>query len=175
MAPKVGGLLPDFLLPDSEGKLHRLTDMVAGGPVVVSFNRGHWCAYCRLELLALAEVHSDIERHGGTVVSIMPERAGQTGQVKLDFALPFRILTDIDNGYALACGLMISLGTAVRDIYTSRGRNLAEFQGNDAWFVPIPATFVVGPDRRILGCYVNTDFTSRMAPSEILACLSSNY
>ena len=103
-APKINAVLPGFVLPDSAGRLISSAELFNSGPLVVSFNRGHWCSYCRLELLALAEVYPEIKRRGGELVSIMPERAARIRELKQAFELPFRILTDIDNGYALACG-----------------------------------------------------------------------
>ena len=37
-----GDRAPDFELPDSQGKIVRLTDLLARNPVIVSFFRGHW-------------------------------------------------------------------------------------------------------------------------------------
>src|SRR4051794_2874420 len=54
MGPQVGDPLPPFRLPDESGQLVSLGSMLDQGPVVVSFNRGHWCPYCKLELRALA-------------------------------------------------------------------------------------------------------------------------
>lgn len=166
-----GSALPGFLLPDSAGNLIGSTDLLGAGPLVVSFNRGHWCAYCRLELLALADIYPSIERLGGDLVSIMPDCAAPIRQFRDTFDIPFRILTDIDNGYALTCGLMVSLGNAIREMYLSVGRDLSEYQGNDACFVPIPATYVIGPEGRVHGRFVNPDFRRRMAPEDILECL----
>lgn len=44
-APQVGDQLPDMLLPDVDGHLVALSSLCENGPVVVSFNRGHWCPY----------------------------------------------------------------------------------------------------------------------------------
>lgn len=41
-APAVGDHMPPFLLPDHAGGLISLEDLLAKGPVVISFNRGHW-------------------------------------------------------------------------------------------------------------------------------------
>jgi peroxiredoxin len=38
----VGQAAPEFELPDSTGKLLRLADLAAGGPLVLFFYRGHW-------------------------------------------------------------------------------------------------------------------------------------
>ena len=141
-AIQTGSIFPKFLLPDSSGNLVSSADLLSEGPLVVSFNRGHWCSYCKLELLALADVYPAIKSLGGELLSLMPENAEYTGNFNEAFELPFRILTDIDNGYALSCGLMISLGSAVQHEYLNLGRDLSDFHRNKAWFVPIPATYI---------------------------------
>ncbi|WP_346674060.1 redoxin domain-containing protein [Nannocystis sp. SCPEA4] len=40
--PKVGQLAPDFALTDSSGGTRRLSELVAAGPLVLIFYRGHW-------------------------------------------------------------------------------------------------------------------------------------
>ena len=46
-APGSGDRMPSFLLPDKDGRLLDLNDLIAEGPAVISFNRGHWCEYVR--------------------------------------------------------------------------------------------------------------------------------
>ena len=46
-APRPGETMPHFLLPDEAGRLVSLSSLLEKGPVVVSFNRGHWCPYCQ--------------------------------------------------------------------------------------------------------------------------------
>jgi peroxiredoxin len=38
----VGQPAPDFALPDADGKVWELAEMVADGPAVVVFYRGYW-------------------------------------------------------------------------------------------------------------------------------------
>ena len=40
--PGVGEIAPDFELPDSTGAPRRLSDLVAAGPRIFIFYRGHW-------------------------------------------------------------------------------------------------------------------------------------
>ena len=56
--------MPDFYLPDQDGHLVSLSSLLREGPFIISFNRGHWCPWCRLELRALAEVHDDVRKLG---------------------------------------------------------------------------------------------------------------
>ena len=40
--PQAGRVAPDFELPDSTGAARRLSELAAGGPLVLLFYRGHW-------------------------------------------------------------------------------------------------------------------------------------
>jgi peroxiredoxin len=170
-APAVGERMPSFLLPDSSGRLLDLDDLLAAGPAVISFNRGHWCEYCGIELTAFRQALNEIAERGASVVSIMPETEVYTAKAAADTGNAFKILSDIDNSYALSLGLAIWLGERVRTLYLSHGLNLERYQGSTSWFVPIPATFVVGRDGRILARYVDPDFRHRMDIEDIIAAL----
>jgi hypothetical protein len=52
-AKKAGDTAPEFTLLDSDGKPVSSRELLAKGPLVISFYRGVWCPYCNLELLAL--------------------------------------------------------------------------------------------------------------------------
>jgi hypothetical protein len=57
---KEGGTAPDFTLPSADGDSVRLNNLLARGPVVVSFYRGGWCPYCCLEFTALERALPEI-------------------------------------------------------------------------------------------------------------------
>jgi peroxiredoxin len=172
-APQVGDRMPSFLLPDHTGRLLDLQDLIADGPAVISFNRGHWCEYCAIELTAFSQALAEIAAAGASVVSIMPETEEYTKKAVEQAGSTFRILSDLDHGYALNLGLVVWLGERVRDLYVEHGLNLPRYQASASWFVPIPATFVVGQDGRILARYVDPDFRKRMDIEEIMAALKT--
>src|ERR671929_2027267 len=60
-APKVGELMPPFMLPDQDGNLVSLERLLENGPVVAAFHRGHWCPYCRLNMIGLAEIEEQVK------------------------------------------------------------------------------------------------------------------
>lgn len=170
-APGAGDIMPPFLIPDSAGRLTSLSELLARGPVVLSFNRGHWCPFCKIELRALAEAGPQFAKFEAQVVSIMPERQSSIASVAADLSNGLLVLSDIDNGYAMSLGLAMSVGDTVRELMAERGWSLDLFQGNDAWLLPLPATFVVGRNGRILARFVDPDFRTRMAISDILTAL----
>ena len=172
-APRVGEPMPRFVLPDQDGHLVSLESLLRNGPLVVSFNRGHWCGYCRLESRALAQVQDKISEIGAGLVSIVPERAEFTRQFRRSNGLDFPVLCDVDLGYALTLGLAMMLSEDVARHYHEAGTDLARFQGNLGKMLPVPATFVVGADGLIKARYVDPDFRRRMAVEDILASLKA--
>lgn len=171
-APGAGDELPPFLLPDDNGRLVSSAELLARGPLVVTFNRGNWCPYCWLELSALENQYGAIVGTGASVVSITPDVATYSRRLKKRLGLSFPVLTDMDNGYALEMGLAVTLTDDVRQVYEKAGINLGIFQRSDVWFLPIPATLVI--DRRgvIRHAYVNEDFRQRFEPDQIPVILA---
>lgn len=170
-APAVGQVMPDFILPGRDGRLVSLDDVVQNGPAVISFNRGHWCSFCKIELRTIAEHHAEITAEGAEMVSIIPDRQQFVGPLRALILDKFQILTDIDNGYALSLGLVMWVGEHLKGLMKGRGYQLETYQGSDGWFVPVPATFVVGRDKIVLARLVDPDFRRRMGIEEILATL----
>jgi peroxiredoxin len=168
-APRVGEAMPPFMLPDENGYLVSLQELLEQGPTAIMFHRGHWCAYCRLNLHAVTKSADAIAAAGGRVVVVMPERQEFTGQFRAEANAPFPILTDLDNGYAMSLNLAIWLGPDFIQLISSSGRDLTRFQGNDAWMVPIPATFVVGRDGKVVARFIDPDFRKRMELDDLLS------
>ena len=169
-APQPGELMPPFHLPEENGHIVSLDRLLAKGPVAVTFHRGHWCPYCRININALAHTQEKIASEGGQIVAIMPDRQQFVSELKSAAKVPFPILTDMDNGYALSLNLAIWLGAEMQKMLAGL-RDLPSFQGNNSWILPIPATFVVAKDSLIRARFVDPDYRKRMAIDDLLAAL----
>jgi peroxiredoxin len=171
-APKIGDIMPPFVLPDETNRLVSLETLLQRGPVAVTFHRGHWCPYCRISIRALARASATMIAEGGQIVAVVPERQRYASELKADGDVPFPVLTDLDNGYAMSLNLAIWVGDEVKHMMRDRlDRNLATFQGNESWMLPIPATFVVGRDGKVKSRFVDPDYRKRMAVGDLLAAL----
>jgi peroxiredoxin len=173
IGPQVGESMPNFDLPDENGRLVSLSNLLKSSPLVISINRGHWCPYCKLELRSLAAINPDIERLGARTVSIMPDSARFTGPYVETNKLPFPVLSDIDLGYSLSLGLIFWVGPAVEDLYRRVGVELEKYQGNSGYFLPMAAKFIVGCDGCVKARQVNIEFRERMEPIVILETLQA--
>jgi peroxiredoxin len=170
-APQPGEPMPNFVLPDESGRLVSLESLLERGPVAVTFHRGHWCPYCRINTKALAEAQEQVAAAGGQIAAIMPDRQHYTMELKAKSDANFPILTDFENGYAMSLGLAFWVGAEMQELMTEAGWDVAPSQGSDTWLLPIPATFVVGTDGLVKARFVDPDYRKRMTIEDLLAAI----
>lgn len=168
---KAGDRAPDFMLPDSDGTLISSRELLERGPLVVSFFRGDWCPYCNLELEALQEVLPQIEATGAKLLALTPDTGAAFQSPKKRHGLGYYVLSDADNGVALEFGVVFHVSDAVRAAYIHSGIDLSARHGNVNWFLPIPATYIIGQDGLIRHADVDPDFRNRMEPADIVSLL----
>lgn len=167
-APRVGERFPDFALPDDRGRYRSLAALLARGPLVLSFNRGGWCPYCRRELTQWRDQVEALGRLGAQFVSIAGETGGRAERLH-DFVGPdATVLCDVDHGLALAAGLAFRCGETLRDRYLAVGLDLGALYGNDGWILPVPATYVLDRTGIVRFAFVDPDFRVRAAPEDVL-------
>ena len=70
---RTGDRVPDFELPNHNGQLRRLSQLLREGVVVLNFYRGGWCPYCNMELNALQQALPAIRAAGAALVAVSPE------------------------------------------------------------------------------------------------------
>jgi peroxiredoxin len=171
-APRTGDRMPDFALPGLDGHIETLRQYVARGPVVITFKRGHWCEFCRIELDGLIRAYPEIRKLGAEVVAIMPDSASALIGLQRLSGIPFPLLIDVGNAYALQLGVAVGVDSRLREMLGRDGIDLVQLHGGGTGaLLPLPATFVVEPDRTIVARFVDADFRRRMETAEIIAAL----
>ena len=170
-ALKIGDTMPAFVLPNSEGSMVSSHDLLDRGPLVVTFFRGNWCPYCLIALKAMEAALPDIEALGGQLAALTPDTGHHLAETKRNHHLSYEILSDVDGAVGLMCGVLFRMPAAYREVLADLGVNLAERHGNEAWFIPIPATFVVDRQGIVRYAFVDVDFTHRADPAEIIEVL----
>jgi peroxiredoxin len=165
-APQVGDAMPSFVLPDEKGHLVSLDSLLARGPVAVVFLRGHWCPYCRLNAVALAEIQDQAKPVQFVVISA--ERRPFTDTLKNEAEASFPFLTDVGNGYSLSLNLAIWVDDKMSGLIAGAGWDVPAYQGDATWILPIPAVFLVGTDGIIRARHIDPDYRKRMEISDLL-------
>jgi peroxiredoxin len=168
---RVGDRFPDLVLPSAEGELTAIAELLRRGPLVVTFFRGEWCPYCRMTLDALTAALPAFQAAGAELVAITPETGGRALLAKQNHRAGFEVLSDVDCGLGLSCGVVFRAPKPYRRMLLKFGTDLAERHGNDAWFLPVPATFVVDRHGTVRWRFVSIDPTYRAEPADIVAAL----
>ena len=170
-ALKAGWRAPKFALPDAHGVEVRSTDLLAKGPLVLTFYRGVWCPYCNMDLQAIEAAAAEIRALGASLVAISPQTAPNRRKSERENALSFPILSDHGNSVANEFGLRYRLPDDLIAVYKGFGNDLAVGNGEESWTLPMPARYVIGTDGVIAYAEVNPDYTRRPDPSELLPVL----
>jgi peroxiredoxin len=170
-ARKAGDVAPEFILNDSDGKPVSSRELLAKGPLVISFYRGVWCPYCNMELQALQAALPDIAARGASLVAISPQTAANSRKSQRDNKLGFPILSDAKSEVANVFGIRFALQDDLIELYKRFKNDLPAFNDDPSWVLPMPARFVIGTDGGIAYAEVNPDYTQRPDPSELLPVL----
>jgi peroxiredoxin len=158
-ALKAGGRAPAFILPDTNGKPVSSKELLARGPLIISFYRGVWCPYCNFDLQALEAARPDLEARGASLVALSPQTSANSRRSQRENSLGFPILSDA--------------GGEVSAQHKQLGADLTQFNGEDSWTLPMPARYVIGQDGVIAYAEVNPDYTHRPEPSDAFPVLDA--
>jgi peroxiredoxin len=168
----VGALAPEFALQDVTGRLVRSQDMLALGPLVIKFFRGRWYPYCVTELESWRDLYPQLRERGALLVAIGPQTARQNDFMVDQHRLPFAVLSDPGCQVAEKFGLAYTVPEYLRETYLSILINIPFVNGESSWRLPLPATFVIGRDGRVLYGEAHADFRVRPEPEGVLAALA---
>jgi peroxiredoxin len=172
-APRVGDEFPDFALPDAQGHYRTLSDLLESGPIVLSFNRGEWCRYCRTELDAWHCALPQLDVAHGRFVAVTGEIGGRAKALGTILGIGADVLCDVDHAVAMTTGLAFYIGRPMLDRYRAIGLDLAILYGSESGFVPVPATFVIDTDRTVAFAFVDVDFRLRAEPGDVVAAVAA--
>ena len=170
-AAGLGSIASDFRLPDVKGNLVSLSDLLLDGPVVVTFYRGGWCPYCNIQLRAYQAALPQMAALGARLVAISPQLPDQSLSTAQADELTFHVLSDVGNQTARRFGLVYSLPEELRAALRSNNKALPGINGDESWELPVPATYVIARDGRIVLAYIEVDYRKRLGPEAILDAL----
>ena len=160
-ALKVGDIAPDFTLPDAEGLPVSLYDTLQHNAVIISFFRGNWCPFCMAELTHYQEAIKNNLVDSATVIAISPQSIHFNHDLKVQNNLEFRILSDKGNEIADKYGLVFTLQENIREIYKNMGADLELFNSDKTYKLPIPATYLIDKNKKIVFSSVSTNYMER--------------
>lgn len=166
-----GDRAPGFSLPSAIGQTVTLDGLRSDGPVVLTFYRGAWCPYCNIALRALQQHHDAIAARGARLVAVSPQIPDESLSLTEKHALAFDVLSDIGSDTAKQYGLAFDLPDDLGAVYDRLGFDLQRVNAGHPRTLPLPATYVIDREGTIRWAFVDSDYTRRAEPADILAAL----
>ena len=172
---QVGEAFPEFELPDHNGNSVRSSELLKDGPLVVTFYRGGWCPYCNLALKALQSRLPEMKELGANLVAISPQLPDGSLSTAEQNKLEFSVLSDVGLDVTRQAGVIWEIPDYAMAWHQKFfGMNLEANNGSgNSDELPVPATFVIGRDGRVLWRFVEAKYWERANPDDIVNALRS--
>jgi peroxiredoxin len=163
-----GDTAPAVALPDARGALVSLQSLWQRGPLVVIFYRGGWCPYCNLELRAWQRELERLHGMGAQLVAISPQTPDNSLSTTEKNELAYPVFSDSALKASDAFGITFTLPPELVELYGNVGNDLPVINGNGQWALPIPATYVIDSQGRILFAHIEADYRERAEPADVI-------
>jgi peroxiredoxin len=173
---------PAFTLEDARtGKPIHSADLLALGPLVVSFFRGRWDPYCITELEAWRDLYAQVRERGTLFVAISPQTTRQNRNTVEQHALSYPLLSDPGATVAEKFGVAYTIPPEHRRYFQSilinipfNNAGLSYHNATEAsWRLPLPGVFVIDRTNTISFAEAHADFRVRPEPADVLAALDT--
>ena len=120
---------------------------------------------------AYQQILPALREKNATLVAVSPELPDSTRAMTEKNQLAFPVLSDVGNHVARRYGIAFRVTDALQAPMKQLGIDLAKYNGDDSWELPIPATYVIASDGTIKLAYVDADYRRRLEPRAILDAL----
>jgi len=164
----LGAQAPAFELPDTNGTLVRSADLLANGKLMIIFYRGRWCPYCMAQLETWNALLPQLQAASASLVAISPQIQHQSSLTADQHKLHFPVLSDAGNQVARSFNLVYRIPSYLEEQYKRTFINLPFVNGDPGWELPLPATYVLNRDGKVLYAWADADYRKRSEPDEAL-------
>ena len=165
----MGTSVRPFVAKDQWGKTFDLAKALKKGPLIVMFYRGQWCPVCNRHLSNLQDSLSYIYAAGASIVAISPEKPEYLAKTAEKTKATFTLLYDEDYKISQDFDVLFRPSKATTTLYnTFAGAKLKKAQSDESQRLPIPATFIIGQDGKILWRQFDPNYKVRASVTEML-------
>ncbi len=151
-----------------------MSEALSRGPVILAFYRGGWCPFCNKQLHDLQVHLTEFKKLGAELVAISPQSPEKTEWTETKNQLTFTVLSDPDNTTAKKYHLVYRVGAATKNMYRLTGIDIEKSNASSIAELPVPATYLIDRDGKIVYHFVDANIQSRANSEDILKALQKN-
>ena len=108
---------------------------------------------------------------GASLVMVSPQSQAHSKKFVEEKNLTMDLLVDSGNLIAEKYGLAYTVPEDLQGVYKKLGINVSQYNDDGSWQLPMPARYIIDPDKMIRYAAVNADYMVRPDPSETIASL----
>jgi len=166
---KVGSNAPRFEAKDNLGNHFTLQKELENGPVILVFYRGQWCPICNRHLSSIQDSLELIKAKGAKIVAVSPEKPELSKKMAQKTAADYTILYDKGYEIGTAYDVVFQPKQQVVELYNSKlSADLENAHSDGSTRLPIPATYVIGQDGKIIWRHFDPDYKKRASVKELI-------
>ncbi len=167
---KVGNIAPDFTLNDQNGNEVNLHRMLKEKEVALTFYRGSWCPHCTRQMSAFTSDIDKLKQSNIELIAISPETQDWSLEYTKTSDISFPILHDADHAVSKAYKGFFHVTDAYREsVMGGLEKDIASQNGDKTAMLNVPATYLIGKDRKIKYAFYDEDYSKRATIDDILA------
>jgi peroxiredoxin len=167
----VGDTLPELTLRDTAGRRVASADLLARGPLVLSFFRHGWLAACAGFLAQLEAARPAVEALGGTVAGVAPHDVHHLAGTLGGRSFRFLLLGDPEGRVARLCGIVGDLPLLLAGRSHGHGWPWRACAGGRRCVLPLAATYVIGQDGVVVRAFLDARLACAVESGELLAAV----
>lgn len=151
--PPLGSRMPQFNLPDQDGKMHSLNSLIAGkGALILVYRSADWSPYCKAQLVELEQHQADFTKLGLQVAAISYDSSAVLHNFAERKKIHFPLLSDPNSKLIRELGILND--TVPKD--------------SPQFGIAYPGWFVVDAKGLITAKYFEDDYRQRYTSAGIL-------
>ncbi len=169
---EVGDKAPKITGVDQNGLIINSTEILKSNKILVVFYRGNWCPHCKKHIGSLQNHLDEFIKKGVYVVVVTPESVDRTKETTKKWSTSFSIIHDVDNKIMMDYKVAFEVNKEnVPNYYGFVTNKVAEYNVANNNVLPVPATYLIGQDGKIIYVQYDPNYKNRSDFSEILKSL----
>ncbi|MCF8276473.1 MAG: AhpC/TSA family protein [Flavobacteriales bacterium] len=154
----------------ADGSEYDLDKELKKGKTVVIFYRGQWCPVCSRHLSNVQDSLQVLKDAGINVVAVSPEKPEKLTRTQEKTKAAFTLVHDRNYAFAKAFDVLFRPDQKTLGVYnTMLGADLKNAHSDDSQQLPVPATFLIDTDGKVLSKHVDPNYKNRASVAAIIA------
>lgn len=165
----LGDAIPEITFTGTNNKKNTFSDYYKKQVLVIIFYRGYWCPVCNKQLSKFAEQSKKIEATGAKLIAITSESYDNVSKTKEQTGAKFTIISDTDGSIRNAFDVNFKVTKEYQAMIQEKLQvSIAETNANKQAQLPVPATFIIDRNGKIIYKHFNLDYKIRASVDDIL-------